>query len=78
LEYCFIFIENTRIKKKMNNWGGKRANSGRPKGALGKGEKKTGRIVISCLESEEAEIKRLAESSGKTVSRYLVDLALGK
>ncbi len=61
---------------KMNNWGGKRVNSGRPKGSLGKGEHKTGRLVISCLESEELKIKELAKASGKNVSRYLVGLAL--
>lgn len=68
-----------------NGWGGKRANSGgarpgagRKKGTLNKGEHKTGRLVISCLESEEAEIRALAEQAGKNVSRFIVDTLLGK
>lgn len=68
-----------------SGWGGKRANSGgarpgagRKKGTLNKGEHKTGRLVISCLESEEADIRALAEQSGKSVSRYIVDTLLKK
>lgn len=67
-----------------SGWGGKRANSGgarpgagRPKGSLSRGERRTGRLVISCLESEEKRIRALAEKAGKNVSRFLVELALG-
>ena len=62
----------------MENQGGKRKGAGRPKGTTKENKKIYKTFSVSCLESEEAEIKRLAESSGKTVSRYLVDLALGK
>lgn len=68
-----------------NNWGGARENSGgvrvgagRKKGSIKSGEHKTGRIVVSCLESEVLKIKELAAKSGKNVSRYLVDLALSQ
>ena len=64
--------------KIMENQGGKRKGAGRPKGTTKENKKIYKTFSVSCLESEEAEIKRLAESSGKTVSRYLVDLALGK
>ena len=60
----------------QNRRGGLREGAGRKKGSVSKGEHKTGRLVISCLESEEAEIRRLAAASGKTVSRYIVDILL--
>ncbi len=56
-----------------SSWGGARDGAGRKKGSLGKGEKHTGRLVIVCLESEEAEIKRLAKQEGKNVSRFVLD-----
>ena len=56
--------------------GGKRAGAGRPPGTI-KGrtvEYKT--ISISALPEEVEQIKDLAKKAGKTVSRYLVELAL--
>lgn len=65
-----------------NGHGGARSGAGRKSG--GKNSvprsaetKKTGRIVISCLESEAEQIKALAEKNGKTTSRFLLELALG-
>lgn len=55
--------------------GGARAGSGRKKGGTNKGEHKTGRIVVSCLESDAELIRNLAARSGKTVSQFVVDLA---
>lgn len=58
--------------------GGKRAGAGRPVGT------KTGRnveyktISISALPEEVETIKAHAAKAGKTVSRYLVELALGE
>ena len=58
--------------------GGKREGAGRPAGT------KTGRTVeyktisISALPEEIAAIKFAAEKAGKTVSRYLVELALNQ
>lgn len=58
--------------------GGKREGAGRPAGT------KTGRnveyktISISALPEEIAAIKLAAEKAGKTVSRYLVELALNQ
>lgn len=58
--------------------GGKREGAGRPPGT------KTGRTVeyktisISALPEEIAAIKLAAEKAGKTVSRYLVELALNQ
>lgn len=58
--------------------GGKREGVGRPAGT------KTGRTVeyktisISALPEEIAAIKLAAEKAGKTVSRYLVELALNQ
>lgn len=33
---------------------------------------------VSCQPEELAELKRLASASGKTTSRFLLDLALGR
>ena len=58
--------------------GGKREGAGRPAGT------KTGRTVeyktisISALPEEIAAIKLAAEKARKTVSRYLVELALNQ
>lgn len=54
--------------------GGARVGAGRKKGSTNKGEHKTGRIVISCFESEVTLIKNLAEKENKNVSQYLIDL----
>lgn len=54
--------------------GGARAGSGRKKGGKNQGEHKTGRIVISCLESDVTMIKLRASEAGKTVSQFIIDL----
>lgn len=54
--------------------GGARAGAGRKKGGKNQGEHKSGRIVISCLESEVELVKKLAQESNKTVSQFLIDL----
>lgn len=58
--------------------GGKREGAGRPFGTL-KGrtvEYKT--ISISALPEEVEQIKELAKKSGKSVSRFLIELALSE
>jgi len=58
--------------------GGKREGAGRPAGTT-KGrtvEYKT--ISISALPEEIEVIKAAAEKAGKTVSRYLIELAIDK
>lgn len=49
---------------------------GRKKGS-GTGTKRVS-FCVSCQPEELTEIKRLAQESGKTVSRFLLDLALVK
>lgn len=58
----------------QNTHGGKRAGAGRPKGSTSTGALKTGRIVISCLQSDVELVKSLAQKQNKTVSAYLIDL----
>lgn len=57
-------------------WGGARSGAGRKIGSTSKGEHKTGRIVISCLKSDEDKIKELAKASGKNVSQFIIDYIL--
>ncbi len=49
---------------------------GRKKGS-GDGTKRVS-FSVSCQPEELAAIKKLAEQSGKNVSRFLLDLALGQ
>ena len=55
--------------------GGYREGSGRPKKSL---EEKTiyKNFTVSCLPEEYEAVKALATKEGKTLSRYLIDLAL--
>lgn len=54
--------------------GGAREGAGRPKGS-GKGLKRVS-FSVSCQPEELEKIKELAKASGKTTSRFLIDLAL--
>ncbi len=49
---------------------------GRPKGSYARGTPHCGRLVISCTEQEEAMIRALAKRQGRSISRYLVEIAL--
>lgn len=56
--------------------GGKREGAGRPFGTTRGRTVEYKTISISALPEEVERIKELAKESGKTVSRYLVELAL--
>lgn len=56
--------------------GGKREGAGRPKGTTKENKKVYKTFSVSCLKNELALIKSNAEKQNKTLSRYLVDLAL--
>lgn len=57
--------------------GGARIGAGRKKGSTTNNTGyKSGRIVISCLESEEMAIKQKAKEQNKTVSRLIIDSVL--
>ncbi len=56
-----------------SNRGGKREGSGRKKGS-GSGTKRVS-FTVSCQSEELERVKKLAEKSGKTKSRFLLDLA---
>lgn len=56
--------------------GGKREGAGRPVGTTRGHTVEYKTVSISALPQEVERIKELARESGKTVSRYLVDLAL--
>lgn len=58
--------------------GGKREGAGRPAGTVRGRTVEYKTISISALPEEVERIKELAKKSGKTVSRYLVELALSK
>lgn len=64
--------------------GGARAGAGRKKGSPGipgAGRKATGvrrvSFSVSCQPEELAAVKEKAAAAGKSVSRFLLDLALG-
>ena len=58
--------------------GGKREGAGRPKGTTKTEHKKYKNITVSVLEADYEIIKKLAEKENKTISRFLVGLALEK
>ena len=62
----------------MSAWGGARAGAGRKKGGhnAGSAARSTGRIVVSCLESEEARIREMARERGMSISRFVLSAVL--
>ena len=65
----------------MSGRGGARTGAGRKKGghnAAGSKAQCTGRIVISCRESEEAMIKAMAREAGLSISRLILNAVLPK
>lgn len=66
-------------KEEKRSRGGARPGSGRKKGGHNAGGSKaqsTGRLVISCLESEEAQIKAMAKEANLSVSRFVINAVL--
>lgn len=63
----------------MENKAKARAPRSRERGK-GKNNKGTTRVLfqVSCQPEEREQIKELAEKAGKTTSKFLVDLALGR
>ncbi|WP_288516651.1 hypothetical protein [uncultured Treponema sp.] len=63
----------------MENEAKARAPRSRERGK-GKNNKGTTRVLfqVSCQPEEREQIKELAEKAGKTTSKFLVDLALGR
>lgn len=63
----------------MENETKARAPRSRERGK-GKNNKGTTRVLfqVSCQPEEREQIKELAEKAGKTTSKFLVDLALGR
>lgn len=63
--------------EKSAQHGGARAGAGRKKGSTTNSTGyKNGRIVISCLKTEELAIKQKAKEQNKTVSRLIIDSVL--
>lgn len=60
------------MEDEKSTHGGARAGAGRKKGGTNKGEHKTGRIVISCLESQKEAIAKAAAESGMTLAAYVL------
>lgn len=65
-------------EKKAGGRGGRRPGAGRPKGT-GTGIRHPYRkVCLAFEESDWQEIRRLAETAGKSASRFLADRALGR
>lgn len=64
--------------EKKEAWGGKRPGAGRPKGT------KTGikhpykKVSLAFAEEDYEEMRKLAEGSGKSFSRFIADKVLGR
>lgn len=63
------------------SWGGARQGAGRKKGSTGRtvpsDERKDRTVWARVTETEKAKIEQRAQAAGKSVSRYMVDCALG-
>lgn len=61
-----------------NKHGGAREGAGRKKGSHNAGERKDKRVVLVCTQTEYDTIKEKASAQGKTVTKFLLDLALDR
>lgn len=62
----------------MGTHGGYSPRAGRKKGSLLDINHRTSRIVLSCTESEDSQIKELTKQNNKSVTKYIIDIILQK
>ena len=65
-------------EKKIEGRGGRRPGAGRPKGTLRGIKHPYKKVSLAFEESDKEAIKKLAEESGKTFSRFVADKVLGR
>ena len=69
--------------EESKNWGGKREGSGRPKGAKNKNPANGRKTLfksksVTGYPEEIAELEKMAEASGKSFSRFVIEDLLKK
>ena len=65
-------------EEKKDTRGGARPGAGRPKGTTKGRTRIYKKINLSFLEEDYEEMKRLADESGKSFSRFIADSVLGR
>ena len=75
--------EKFDLQKKMEDakkegWGGKRPGAGRPKGTATGRTRIYRKVNLSFLEDDYDAMRKLAENSGKSFSRFIADSVLGR
>lgn len=63
---------------KKEGWGGKRPGAGRPKGTATGRTRIYRKVNLSFLEDDYDAMRKLAENSGKSFSRFIADSVLGR
>lgn len=63
---------------KKEGWGGKRPGAGRPKGTATGRTRIYRKVNLSFLEEDYDAMRKLAEDSGKSFSRFIADSVLGR
>lgn len=66
------------MEGEKNTRGGKRPGAGRPKGTTRGITRHYKKVNLAFLEEDYEMMRSLADASGKTLSRYIVDVVLGK
>ena len=61
-----------------SGWGGKRPGAGRPKGSVKGNLRKYKSVSLALLEEDYEAMKKLADASGKSFSRFVADRILGR
>ena len=63
---------------KKEGWGGKRSGAGRPKGTSTGRTRIYKKVNLAFLEEDYEAMRKLAEGSGKSFSRFIADSVLGR
>ena len=63
---------------KKEGWGGKRSGAGRPKGTSTGRTRIYKKVNLAFLEEDYKAMRKLAEGSGKSFSRFIADSVLGR
>ena len=66
------------MDEEKKSWGGKRSGAGRPKGTTRGITRVYKKVNLAFLEEDYEAMKKLADESGKSFSRFIADKVLGR
>ena len=71
-------MEGHMESEKKEGWGGKRPGAGRPKGTATGIKHPYKKVNLAFAEEDYEAMRKLADSSGKSFSRFIADRVLGR